>query len=203
MMKLQKLVIATENKGKLEELEKLLAHFDIEVLTLASFPDYVAPEETGVTYEENACLKAEAAMQEFNLPILADDSGLSIAALNGDPGVYSARWAENDSGERDFQYAMQRVLKALEGQEDRSASFHTVLALAVPGQQTRVFYGQVDGEIQHAPRGEGGFGYDPLFQPTGYEQTFAEMPFSEKLKMSHRTDALNKFREWFASQYAA
>lgn len=183
------LVLATHNQGKVEEIAALLAG------RVAKFPTAATlglgePEETGATFEENAIIKAMAAMEESGLPALADDSGLAVSALNGDPGIYSARWAIDGDGNKDFPMAMQRVHEALGDSEDRSAAFVCVLALAWPDGHVETFEARCEGAIVWPPRGEGGHGYDPVFQPDGHSTTFAEMSMDEKQALSHRGKAL-------------
>ncbi len=147
------------------------------------------PEETGSTFAENAALKAEVAAQGSGKPALADDSGLAVSALNGDPGIYSARWAGPD---KDFTLAMEKVHEALGDSADRSAAFMCVMALAWADGHTEIFEGRVEGTIIWPPRGGKGFGYDPIFIPEGYDVTFAEMEPDEKQKISHRARAFEK-----------
>ncbi len=179
-------VLASHNAGKIKELKDLLAQRDVELLSAAdlSLPE---PEETEPSFEGNAALKAEAASGAVKKVCLADDSGLSVDALGGDPGIYSARWAGEP---RDFTRAMQRVQDELGDAEDRTARFICVIALARPGQETQLYRGEVKGKIIWPPRGKGGFGYDPVFQPDGYDRTFAEMSMEEKRALSHRGRAL-------------
>ena len=151
----------------------------------------IDPEETGSTFAENAAIKARAAAQGANLPALADDSGLEVTALNGAPGIYSARWAGEP---RDFNFAMKKVESALSesGTEDFSARFVCVLCLAWPDGHVETFEGEVRGRLIFPPRGDKGFGYDPIFIPNGYGLTFAEMDPEEKHAISHRADAFRK-----------
>lgn len=188
-----KIVFATHNKGKLEELCSLLAAYGI-VAVSADELDLPEPEETGTTFLENAVLKAKAAARASGLPALADDSGLSIDALNGAPGIYSARWAGKD---KNFAAAMQRVEDELNRHNttSRTAHFICVLALAWPGGETEDFEGRVSGELIFPPRGTKGFGYDPIFVPKGETQTFAEMNAHEKRQLSHRARAFEKFAQ--------
>ena len=181
----ERLVIASHNGGKVAEIAVLLEPFGLGVVSAADL-DLEEPEETGTTFEANALLKAEAAAQAAKLPALADDSGLVVSALGGEPGVYSARWAGPD---RDFALAMAKVEKALEGKSDRSAHFVCVLALAWPDGQTATFAGRIDGTLVWPPRGEHGFGYDPMFQPGGLDKTFGEIEPVTKHGMSHRARA--------------
>jgi XTP/dITP diphosphohydrolase len=186
-------VLATHNAGKIKELRDILNPHGIKLLSAADF-QLDAPEETEKTFVGNAILKARAACLATGLPSLADDSGLAVDALQGRPGVHSARWA----GEAlDFSMAMKRVHHALleQSTENRTARFICVIALARPDGSVTHFEGQVEGEIVWPPRGCGGFGYDPIFQPNGERQVFAEMKASQKAQMSHRGRALNKLVE--------
>lgn len=193
-----KLVIATHNAGKLKEIAALLAPHGVECLSAGAL-GLPEPAETGSTFVENALIKARAAAQASQLPSLADDSGLSVAALDGRPGVYTADWAERQWFEgppgRDWFMAMGKVegmLAALESDVDRSAWFSCVLAIAWPEGETAVYEGRVDGTLVWPPRGDRGFGYDPVFQPTGGSQTFAEIDPEQKHRISHRADAFAK-----------
>lgn len=183
----KELLIASKNEGKVKEIRALLAPFDVEVISAANF-DIEEPEETGSTFAENAALKAEYYGKATNLPALADDSGLSIEALGGAPGIYSARWA---GAEKDFAVAMKRVEEELQtkGADDYSAKFVCSLALWVPEGSTDHVEGEVKGTLTFPARGNLGFGYDPIFIPEGHDRTFAEMTPEEKASMSHRTRA--------------
>ena len=180
-----RLVVATHNAGKLREFADLLAPLGIEVLSAGGL-GLPEPEETGTTFAANAALKAKAAALAANLPALADDSGLAVDALGGAPGVYSARWA---GPERDFAAAMALVIGRMEGATDRGATFVAALCLAWPDGHTEAVEGRVRGRIVPTPRGEGGFGYDPLFVPEGEDLTFGEMTPAEKRRHSHRARA--------------
>lgn len=184
----QKLVIATHNPGKVVEIVALLEPLGLAI-TSAGDLNLPEPEETGATFTENAILKARAAAQASGLPSLADDSGLSVSALNGAPGIYSARWA---GPTKDFKIAMRRVQDDLGDALDRSASFICVLALAWPDGKIHSFEGRADGQIVWPPRGDQGFGYDPIFVPAGHDVTFAEMEPARKHSMSHRARAFEK-----------
>ena len=186
----KKLVIASHNAGKVREIADLLAPFAVEIVSAAELglPD---PEETGSTFRENAELKARVAIEASGLPVLADDSGLSVDALDGQPGIYSARWAETGNG-RDFRAAMERLERALAGKADRRAHFVSVLALAWPDRHSECFEGRVDGALVWPPRGTNGFGYDPMFLPDGHDITFGEMRPARKLPLTHRADAFRK-----------
>jgi len=183
-----KLVIASHNAGKVREIGELLAPHGVEVVSAGEL-GLDEPEETGITFIENAVIKAEAAAQAANLPALADDSGLAVHALNGEPGIHSARWG---GPARDFGLAMQKVEAALEGKADRGAHFVAALALCWPDGHCETFEGRVDGTLVWPPRGERGFGYDPVFQPNGHAITFGEMEPENKHAMSHRADAFRK-----------
>ena len=193
-----KLVIATHNAGKLKEISALLAPYGVECLSAGAL-GLPEPEETGTTFVENALLKARAAAEGSGIVSLADDSGLSVAALDGRPGVYTADWAERqwfegDPG-RDWYMAMGKVEGLLQEQGadvDRSCAFHCVLALAWPDGEHAVYEGTAPGSLTWPPRGEMGFGYDPVFVPEGSEQTFAEIDPADKHAISHRADAFAK-----------
>lgn len=178
------LAIATHNAGKLAEMRALVEPYGIDCRGAAEL-GVAEPEETGSTFEENALLKARAVAQASGLPALADDSGLVVPALDGAPGIYSARWA---GAERDFHAAMARVERELRGR-DPAASFVAVLALAWPDGESVAFRGEVRGRLTFPPRGDKGFGYDPIFVPLGHEETFGEMEPAKKHAMSHRADA--------------
>lgn len=188
-MKINKLVVASHNIGKINEIKALLAPFKIEVQSSAEL-HLTDVEETGKTFEENAKLKANTISLKCGLPCLADDSGLCVDALGGRPGVYSARYAPN----RDFKKGMELLLKEItdSGYKNRKAHFSCFLALAYPNKKTKVFEGRVNGTIAEKPQGNGGFGYDPIFIPEGYDKTFAELGDDVKNKISHRSRALEK-----------
>lgn len=181
----QTLIIASHNAGKVREIATLLAAWVPEVRSAKEI-GLDEPEETGDTFIANARLKALAAAKAGGQPALADDSGLAVAALGGAPGIYSARWG---GAERDFAAAMARVEQALSGQTDRRASFVCALALAWPDGHVECVEGTVQGALIWPPRGSQGFGYDPMFVPEGFRQTFAEMPPEAKHAISHRADA--------------
>ncbi|MBO6518777.1 MAG: RdgB/HAM1 family non-canonical purine NTP pyrophosphatase [Rhodospirillales bacterium] len=183
-----KLVIASHNAGKVREIGDLMAPFGVEVVSAGEL-DLPEPEETGETFVANALLKAHAAAEGAKLPALADDSGLAVTALDGAPGIYSARWA---GPEKDFNVAMEKVEELLRGAEDRSARFVCALALAWPDGHAEVFEGTVEGEITWPPTGEKGFGYDPIFTADGETITFGEMEPERKHALSHRADAFRK-----------
>ena len=188
MQRPKTLVIASHNPGKVREIDDLLRPFGIETVGAAAV-GLVEPEETGTTFAENAALKARAAARAAKLPALADDSGLAVAALDGAPGIYSARWA---GPRKDFAIAMRKVEDALKGKSDRRAAFVAALALAWPDGRCDVFEGRVKGTLIWPPRGEKGFGYDPMFVPAGHTITFGEMEPAKKHTMSHRAKAFAK-----------
>ena len=178
---LRRLVIATHNAGKLREFRDLLQPFGIEVLSAGDL-GLPEPEETGSTFVDNAEIKAAAAARAASLPALADDSGLCVDALDGDPGLFSARWAGPD---KDFAGAMARIEKLLEEKgalspDRRRAHFVAALVVVWPDGRRESVEGKVFGRIVHPPRGQQGFGYDPMFQPDGHERTFGEMAAEEK-----------------------
>ena len=191
----EKLVIATHNEGKFREISALLAPFGIECVSAAAL-DLPEPEETGVSFVDNAELKAREAADLTGLPALADDSGLCVDALGGMPGIFSARWAEEREGGRDFRIAMERVWEQLEACGPRvthDAHFACALSIAWPNDgQCETFEGRVDGKLVWPPRGERGFGYDPMFVAVGHEETFGEMDPEEKHRISHRARAFEK-----------
>ena len=183
-----RLVVASHNEGKVREIADLLAPFAIDVVAAGEL-GLAEPEETGVTFADNAVLKAQAAAQASGLPALADDSGLAVEALNGAPGIYSARWAGPD---RDFGKAMAQVHEKLGRNPNRRAYFVSALALAWPDGHVECFEGRVHGDLVWPPRGDQGFGYDPMFLPDGRTQTFGEIPYAEKQRISHRAVAFQK-----------
>jgi XTP/dITP diphosphohydrolase len=188
MFSADRLVIASHNPGKVREIGDLLAPFNIQVISAGDL-GLPEPEETGSTFRANAELKALAAAGAADLPALADDSGLVVSALNGAPGIYSARWA---GPEKDFAVAMARVEEELAGKADRRAHFTCALALAWPDRHVETFEGQVHGAMVWPPRGEKGFGYDPVFQADGHDITFGEMAPDAKHAISHRAAAFRQ-----------
>jgi XTP/dITP diphosphohydrolase len=183
-----RLVIATHNPGKLVELAALMRPFGVTVIGAGAL-GLAEPEETGATFEANAQLKALAAAATSGLPALADDSGLVVPALDGAPGIYSARWAGPD---KDFHRAMALVEERLGGKSDRRAAFVAVLALAWPDGRIETFRGVVRGHLVWPPRGERGFGYDPIFVREGDARTFGEIAPETKHAISHRADAFRQ-----------
>jgi len=189
-----KLVIASHNEGKLREIGELLAPFGIETVSAAAM-GVPEPEETGTSFFANAELKARFSSDLTGLPALADDSGLCVEALGGDPGIFSARWAELADGSRDFDEGMRRVhARLLDQGEDagRDAHFVCALSIAWPDGHVETFEGRVDGLLIWPPRGKNGFGYDAMFQPLGHDISFGEMDPAAKHAMSHRANAFAK-----------
>lgn len=193
MQNSKKLIFASHNKGKIEEIKDILSPLGIKVL---SGEDIELPdvEETGKTFEENAYIKALAAAKEVNIPCIADDSGLCVDAIGGKPGVYTARYAPN----RDFDKGMDKLLDELKStnSNNRAAHFSCVIVLAYPDGNYKSFEGRVDGSIATQKSGSAGFGYDPIFIPTGFNRSFAEFNNIEKNKISHRGRALQKFIDY-------
>lgn len=187
-----RLVAATHNKGKVSELTDLFAPLGFEVVSAIEL-DLPEPEETEATFAGNAILKARAAAEATGAPALSDDSGLSVTALGGAPGIYSARWAGEP---RDFGKAMEKVQRELDdiGATDRSAKFVCALAIVWPDGHAEVFEGEVHGELTWPPRGDKGFGYDPVFVADGESITFGEMEPAWKHAMSHRARAVEKLK---------
>ncbi len=197
MLKIKQLIFASHNPGKIAEIKELLAPYGIEVLSAADagLPDV---EETGRTFEENAYIKARAAAQAKHIPCIADDSGLCVDAIGGKPGVYTARYAPN----RNFDLGMDKLLKELNdtNPQNRAAHFSCVIVIAYPDGAYKAFEGRIDGNIATQKTGEAGFGYDPIFIPTGYTRSFAEFSSEEKNKISHRGRALQKFIDFITAQ---
>ena len=191
-----RLLVATHNAGKLEEIAELLRPYGVAVTGAAQMALPV-PEETEETFVGNARIKAHAAAKATGLPALADDSGVQVDGLGGAPGVHTADWAETESG-RDFPMAMQKVhdmLRESNAPQPWTARFVSTLVIAWPDGHDEAFEGIMPGQIVWPPRGENGHGYDPIFQPTGRDTTFAEMETSEKNRISHRAEAFRKLVE--------
>jgi XTP/dITP diphosphohydrolase len=189
------LVLATGNPGKVQELRALLASLSIDLLPAHDLDDLPAVEEDADTLDGNARKKAYAFYEYTGHPALADDTGLEVAALNGGPGVHTARFAGPNATPEDNK---QKLLAALDGVSDRRARFRTVVALITADGTPHTFEGVCEGTITTEHRGDGGFGYDPLFLPDGYDQTFAEMPPDVKNEISHRRRALDALRQFLA-----
>ncbi|HRK97374.1 MAG TPA: RdgB/HAM1 family non-canonical purine NTP pyrophosphatase [Alphaproteobacteria bacterium] len=190
-MKIDTLVLATHNKGKVAEMSDLLSPFGIEVQSADDF-DLESPEETEDNFIGNALIKARYVCEKTGLPALADDSGLCVTVLNGEPGVYSADWA---GSEKDFSKAMKLVHEKMGDALDRSAYFISVFAFVLPDGTEQVFEGRCEGQLIWPARGLDGFGYDPMFVPNGDERSFGEMSLQEKKVYSHRAKAFSNFRK--------
>lgn len=203
----QKIVLATHNDGKLREFRGLIGPLGIEVVSAGEL-GLPEPEENGTTFEENAATKADAASMATGLIALSDDSGLAVDALDGDPGVYTADWAETEDGTRDFNLAMKKVEDALQAKgvsdpTERTGRFVSVLCMRWPDGHREFFRGEADGHLIWPPRGTSGFGYDPVFIPDGHDITFGEMTAEEKhgwkpgdeTALSHRARAFKLFAE--------
>ena len=188
----RKLVFATNNAHKLEEIAAILGD-KVELLSLNDIDCHTDIPETAETLEGNALLKSSFIYRNYQLDCFADDTGLEVEALNGAPGVYSARYAEGEG--HDAQANMHKLLHELEGKENRKAQFRTAISLILDGKEY-LFEGVIKGEIIKEKRGDSGFGYDPIFKPEGYEQTFAELGNETKNKISHRALAVQKLCEF-------
>ena len=199
------IVVASHNAGKIREIEDLIGPFGFSARSAAELK-FEEPDETGTTFEENAAIKALASAKASGLPALSDDSGLVVDALDGQPGVYTANWAEKPDGSRDFMMAMEKTETLLQGKgatrpEDRTGRFVAVICLAWPDGEAEYFRGEAEGHLVWPPRGESGFGYDPVFLPLGHARTFGEMPAEEKHgwkpgqaeALSHRARAFQRF----------
>lgn len=202
---MKQVVVATKNVGKVREFAELFERFDLEVKSLHDFPHIEEVEETGETFEENALLKADSLCKQLNSIVIADDSGLIIDALNGNPGVRSARYAGE---QKDDQENIDKVLIELDGvpMEKRTARFYCALAVTFPGENKEpvIVNGTCEGKILEQRRGENGFGYDPIFYVEEYKRAMAELTSDEKNEISHRGRALRKLEEkipaWFLEE---
>ncbi|RBW71556.1 XTP/dITP diphosphatase [Bacillus taeanensis] len=193
---METIIIATKNKGKVKEFAHMFSKKGIQVKSLLDFEKDIEIEETGITFQENAAIKAEAISSLINKVVIADDSGLVVDALEGRPGVYSARYAGE---EKNDQANLEKVLEELKGvpYEQRTARFVCALAVAIPNQKTEIVEGKCEGMITEEPKGEKGFGYDPIFYVPLKEKTMAEMDGEEKNTLSHRAQALHELeKEW-------
>ncbi|MCY8317425.1 XTP/dITP diphosphatase [Bacillus vallismortis] len=191
MIIMKEAIIATHNPGKVKEFKEILEPKGYDVKSLADIGYTEEIEETGHTFEENAVLKAEAVAKAMNKMVIADDSGLSIDNLGGSPGVYSARYAGEQKDDQANIVKVLGELKEIE-KEQRTARFRCALAVSIPGEETKTVEGHVEGYIAEEPRGEYGFGYDPIFIVKDKDKTMAELTSDEKNKISHRADALKK-----------
>ena len=187
-----RLLVSTRNAHKVGEIRSILGP-SFEVSDLSALPDMPEVEETGTTFEDNAGLKAVAASMLFDGWVIADDSGIEVDALGGAPGIYSARYAGPAATDADNNTLL---LKNLEGVADRTGRFRCVIVLARQGRKLAAFSGAVEGSIISELKGPGGFGYDPMFIPNGYTETFGQLPAEVKNRLSHRAQALEKLREW-------
>ncbi|MER1934594.1 MAG: XTP/dITP diphosphatase [Priestia megaterium] len=197
---MREIIIATKNAGKVKDFETLFSPKGFKVKSLLDFPEIEDVEETGVTFAENATLKAEAISSALNKPVIADDSGLAIDALNGEPGVYSARYAGEN---KDDNANIEKVLQKLNDVpfEKRTARFHCALAIAVPGKRTEIVEGTCEGHILEEKRGENGFGYDPIFFVEKWRCSMAELSKEQKNQISHRANALKKLAPLIDAQF--
>lgn len=191
-----KIIFASHNLNKVREISNYLGA-DFEIVSLKDLSDYQEIEETGTTLSENALIKALNIYEKYRIPVFSDDSGLCVNALNGAPGVYSARYAglEKDDAKNNA-----KLLRELANSKDRSAAFKTVIAFIAEGDQ-QLFEGTVTGEIALMEIGDQGFGYDPLFYPENQNRTFAEMSLEDKKKMSHRSRAMDQLKKYLMSHY--
>ncbi|MCY8858696.1 XTP/dITP diphosphatase [Bacillus atrophaeus] len=194
MIIMKEAIIATHNPGKVKEFKDILVPKGYDVKSLADIGFLEEIEETGHTFEENAVLKAEAVAKAVNKMVIADDSGLSVDNLGGSPGVYSARYAGE---QKDDLANINKVLQELKGieKEQRTARFRCALAVSIPGEETKTVEGHVEGYIAEEPKGENGFGYDPIFIVKDKDKTMAELTSDEKNKISHRANALKKLSQ--------
>ena len=191
-------VLASHNKKKMKEMREILAQLGVEVISQAEAGVDIEPEETGTTFEENARIKARAIMEATGLPAIADDSGLVVDALDGAPGVYSARYGGEGLDDDD---RWKLLLKNMEGKEDRACRFVCVICCALPDGSEVMSRGTVEGQVAFGPEGDGGFGYDPIFYLPERGCTMACLPAEEKNAISHRGNALRAFREEWERRY--
>lgn len=193
------ILIGTANAGKVNDFVQLLGNEDIQILSLRDLDHPIEVEETGTTFAENAILKAETLSRHYNQIVIADDSGLEIEALNGRPGVYSARYAGEHKSDEDN---IKKVLAEMEGIpfQKRKAAFVCVLALAIPGKETKIFEGKCHGFIADKPKGTNGFGYDPIFYVPEKGKTMAELSLEEKNELSHRKKAIDKLKKYWEEE---
>ena len=196
MMRIDKLILATRNEHKIVEMREILKPLGIEVLSTQDFQELEEVIEDEPTLEGNALKKARYVALKTSLPALSDDTGLEVEALDGAPGVYSARYAGENASYKDN---VEKLLKELKGETNRKAAFRTVVALAI-GNDEFTFEGHCEGEILKEPKGEKGFGYDPVFRPAGFTESFAELNASQKNEISHRGRAIQKFIQYLKNQ---
>ncbi|WP_273126641.1 XTP/dITP diphosphatase [Bacillus weihaiensis] len=191
---MKQILIATMNNGKVKEFESMLQPLGYEVKSLLDLPQAIDVEETGLTFEENAQLKSDTIAAQFQIPVVADDSGLEVDYLDGRPGVYSARYAGLEKSDQKNMDKLVDELKNVHDEKDRSARFVCVLSISIPGEATKTVRGTCEGYIAKEPRGENGFGYDPIFILKDQDKTMAELTKEEKNKISHRANALKKLK---------
>ena len=185
------IIVATKNKGKIKEIKKILASHNI--MSQAEAGIDIDVEETGPTFEENAMLKAAAVAEQTNCAVIADDSGIEVDAMGGAPGIYSARYCGEDATDED---RVEKMLEEVAGADNRGAQFTCVIALITPEGEKHLFKGIVRGTLDFSPKGTNGFGYDPIFIPDGYKNTFGELDSSIKDEISHRANALKALAEF-------
>jgi XTP/dITP diphosphohydrolase len=190
---MKKILLATTNKGKLNDVKEILKDADVEILSFLDFDDYPNVEETGATFLENAELKVKAAYDKYSIPSIGDDSGLESFQLNGEPGIFSARYAGEDAD--DEQNNLNLIKKLSEYPEPHPGRF-VCAAVYYDGKEFKSAVGEVRGSIIKNPRGKNGFGYDPLFIPDGYDKTMAELSHEEKNKISHRLNAFKELKKF-------
>ncbi|MFL2899504.1 MAG: RdgB/HAM1 family non-canonical purine NTP pyrophosphatase [Candidatus Pelagibacterales bacterium] len=196
---MKEIIIASHNEGKVEEIRGLLKKYKLKIHSLKKFSN-IEPKENGNTFIENSVIKAESALKITGLPSISDDSGLCVPALNNDPGIYSARWAGK---EKNFALAIKKIEKKLFDKYKNKkkifrAFFCCALTIALPDGKIKSFEGKAFGTLQFPPKGENGFGYDPIFIPKGYKKTYGEMKYSFKERISHRQKAFKKLENFIA-----
>jgi XTP/dITP diphosphohydrolase len=190
---MKQILLATTNKGKLKDVKEILKDLDIEIICFLDFEDYPDVEETGKSFLENAELKANAAFKKFGIPSIGDDSGLESFQLNGEPGIYSARYAGDNSDDEKNNFKL--ISKLSDYPEPHKGRF-VCAAVYYDGEKYESAIGEIRGSIIKSPRGKNGFGYDPLFIPDGYDKTMAELPHEEKNKISHRLNAFKELKKF-------
>lgn len=196
MSDIDHLVIATKNSGKITEFESMLYGLVNKITSINDYPDIPDIEETGSSFRENALIKARIVGTYTKKPTIADDSGLEVLALNNEPGIYSARYAGTNSTD---EQNIQKLLKNLENIDNRVARFICVIALVMPNEEERIFVGECKGLITYEPRGNNGFGYDPVFMIPSLNKTFAELELTEKNLYSHRSEAIGKLKAYLSN----
>lgn len=190
---MKKILLSTTNKGKINDVKEILKHIDVEILSFLDFDDYPNVKETGKTFIENAELKAKTAFDKYGIPSIGDDSGLESFQLNGEPGIYSARYAGENANDEENNFKL--IAKLEEYPEPHSGRF-VCAAVYHNGKEFKAAIGEIRGNIINNPRGKNGFGYDPLFIPEGYDNTMAELSHEEKNKISHRLKAFKELKKF-------